>query len=126
MNSKNYINLAKVTELKDYNAPLKRLSTKEMRLLHGAMGLASEAGEFLSPIKAHIYYGRELDETNLREELGDIMWYTAILCDILGCDFEEIWEKNIAKLKARYGEKYSDFYANHRDLKKEHKVLKGK
>ncbi len=126
MNSDKYIKLAKVTELRNYRDPLRRLNEREMRLLHGAMGLATEAGEFLSPIKAHIYYGRELDETNLREELGDIMWYMAVICDCLGVDFEEIWERNIKKLQARYGDKYSDFYANNRNLAKEYRVLKDK
>ncbi len=126
MNPQEYIDLAKVTETKDYKPVLERIDEKEVRLLHGAMGLASEAGEFLSPIKAHIYYGRELDKTHLKEEIGDVMWYLAILCDELGIGFDEIWEANIAKLKARYGEKFSEHMANKRNLDKEREALENK
>ncbi len=126
MNSKDYIELAKVTETKDYNPPAKRVDEKTARLLHGLMGVASEAGELLSPLKAHIFYGRELDKVHLKEEMGDIFWFLAIACNALDLDFEDVWEANIAKLKARYGEKFSEHCANNRNLKKERKVLEKK
>lgn len=123
MEPNKYIESAKVTETKDYNIVKERITESTMRLLHGAIGLSTEVGEFLSPIKAHVFYGKELDRTNLKEELGDVLWYIAITADELGVSFEELMEVNIAKLKARYGDKFSEHMATNRDLEKERKTL---
>jgi len=37
----------------------------------------------------------------LKKELGDILWYIAALCDLLGISFEEVAKKNIDKLMSR-------------------------
>lgn len=96
------------------------------RLLHAGIGLATESGEFLDALKKSIFYGKELDVVNLKEELGDVLWYMAIAMDVLGTDFETEMEKNIKKLKARYGEKFSQDSAEKRDLKKERGILEEK
>ena len=41
----------------------------------------------------------------------------------VGSSFDEAMEKNIAKLKARYGDKFSEEAAVERDLGKERSVL---
>lgn len=96
------------------------------RLLHAGIGLATESGEFLDALKKSIFYGKELDTVNLKEELGDVLWYMAIAMDALGTDFETEMEKNMRKLKARYGEKFSKDFAERRNLKKERAILEGK
>ncbi len=93
------------------------------RLLHAGIGLATETGEFLDAIKKSVFYGKELDRVNLKEELGDILWYLAIAMDALDTDFDTEMERNIAKLKARYGEKFSAEAAEKRDLKTERDIL---
>ena len=77
-------------------------------LLHGAIGVATEAGELLDAVKKHLYYGRVLDIHNLHEEIGDVMWYLAVLAEWSGADLGELMEANIAKLRVRYPEKFSD------------------
>jgi len=77
-------------------------------LNHAALGIGSEAGEFLSSVKAHLIYGKPLDRENLKEELGDLMWFINLACDTLNLTWEEIQAHNIDKLKKRYPEKYSD------------------
>lgn len=102
------------------------MATKELRtnrFLHAAMGLSTEAGEFLDALKKHLFYGKELDLVNLKEEIGDLMWYLAIACDALGTDFETEQARNIAKLKARYPEKFTSDKAIERDLTVEREVL---
>lgn len=93
------------------------------RLLHGAIGLCTEVGEFQDAIKKHVFYGSELDKVNLKEEISDIFWYCAILCDELGTTFEEVQEVNIAKLKARYPDKFDSEKALNRDLETERGIL---
>ena len=124
MNSKNYISDAIRTESRDFEAMDKRLGDHGLkRLLHTGIGLSTEAGEFLDALKKHIFYGKELDRVNLREELGDLFWYMAIACDELDIPFESLMERNIEKLKARYGEKFSEKKAENRDLNTEREIL---
>jgi NTP pyrophosphatase (non-canonical NTP hydrolase) len=92
-------------------------------LLHGAIGLATEAGEMLDAVKRALFYGAELDRTNLVEELGDLEWYMAVIRDALGVSQEDVQRINIEKLRARYPEKFSRDHALQRDLGRERAVL---
>ncbi len=124
MNSKNYIQDAIRTESTDFQSMDQRLGDNgTKRLLHAGIGLATEAGEFLDALKKHIFYGKELDRVNLKEEMGDLFWYMAIACDELGVEFEPLMERNIEKLKARYGEKFTENKAENRDLDSERLIL---
>ncbi len=124
MNSKEYIQDAIRTESTDFSAMNDRLTVDgTKRLLHAGIGLSTEAGEFLDALKKHIFYGKELDRVNLKEEMGDLFWYLAIACDELGVEFEPLMETNIAKLKARYGEKFTEHKAENRDLETERTIL---
>ena len=99
------------------------LATGEMRLLHAGMGLATEAGEFLDALKKSIFYGKPMDLVNLREELGDILWYMAIAMDELGTNFFDEQDRVIRKLRVRYPDKFNIVDANLRDLEGERRVL---
>ena len=98
----------------------------DMNLLHAAMGIGTEAGEMLDAFKRKIFYGKELDTVNVKEELGDLMWYMAILMRELDLDFEEVLQLNIDKLKARFPDKFTEHDALNRDLDKERSILEGK
>ncbi|MEM7646918.1 MAG: nucleoside triphosphate pyrophosphohydrolase family protein, partial [Pseudomonadota bacterium] len=98
METSEYIKNAVKTESRDFDAIGERLKRVEnQRLLHGGIGLATEAGEFLDALKKHVFYGKELDRVNLREEMGDIFWYCAVIADELDVDFKDVMEKNITK-----------------------------
>lgn len=96
------------------------------RIEHGVIGAVTEVGELMDAVKKAKIYGRPLDRVNLVEEIGDVMWYLAILADDLGVSFEDIWEKNINKLRQRYPEKYTDEQSQRRDVSAERAVLEGK
>ncbi len=70
-----------------------------------AMGVAGEAGEVIEKWKKIVAYkGGEItdeDKTELGKELGDVVWYIAVLADRLGLSFDEIMQKNLAKLQDR-------------------------
>ena len=124
MNTQDYVKNATRTESTDFDKIAERISEKgNIRLLHGAIGLATEAGEFLDALKKHVYYGRKLDRVNLAEELGDLFWYCAIIADELDVPFAKIMETNIEKLRARYGEKFSEEKAEKRNLEVEREIL---
>jgi NTP pyrophosphatase (non-canonical NTP hydrolase) len=124
MNSKSYIQDAIKTESTNFSGMNDRLNDDGLkRLLHAGIGLSTESGEFLDALKKHIFYGKELDKVNLAEEMGDMFWYMAIVADELGFEFEEVMERNITKLKARYGDKFTEEKAENRDLDSERKIL---
>ncbi len=94
-----------------------------MRVLHGVMGVSTEAGELEESLYNHLFLGKPLDHVNLREEIGDVMWYLALLCNALDTSFEEIADGNIKKLRARFPDKFTDDLAINRDTNNERKVL---
>lgn len=94
-------------------------------MLHGAIGLSTEAGELLDALKRAVFYGEPIDRTNLVEELGDLEWYMAVLREALGVTQDEVQRRNIEKLRARYPEKFTTYHALNRDLEKERTVLEG-
>ena len=126
MDTESYVKNAIKTEARNFEDIGQRLVQEgNQRLLHGGIGLATEAGEFLDALKKHLFYGKELDRVNLSEELGDLFWYCAIIADELNVPIAEIMDTNIKKLKARYGEKFTEKAADQRDLKSERAILEG-
>lgn len=124
METKEYIKNAVKTESRDFDAIGARLSeVQNQRLLHAGIGLATEAGEFLDALKKHVFYGKELDTVNLAEEMGDIFWYCALIADELNVDFADVMSRNIEKLKARYGDKFTEDRAVNRNLDVERTIL---
>ena len=83
-------------------------------LLMGCLGLAGEAGELLDMFKKWIFHNKVLDRDHAKKELGDVMWYVAMICHAMGWDLDEIMQMNVDKLKARYPEGFSTDLSNHR------------
>ena len=128
MNMQEYVEQAGMTENNDFSAIRGRLQdVSNLRLLHGILGMVTEIGEFADQIKRHIFYGAPIDWTNLNEEIGDQMWYIALLSDIIdiesGSDLATACQKNIAKLQKRFPEKFRNFDAVNRNLDAEREVL---
>jgi NTP pyrophosphatase (non-canonical NTP hydrolase) len=114
-------------DLKEYQQKASRtLAATETHLtdnLHMSIGIVTEAGEIADVFKKHIAYGKEIDWVNVKEEIGDVMWYIANFCNINGWDLREILDTNIKKLEARFPEKFSAEKALNRDLEKEREIL---
>ena len=96
------------------------------RVLHAAIGLVTESGELIDALKKTLFYGTELDVTNIKEEAGDILWYLAILFDALDTNFDIEQARVIAKLKARFPDKFTQHNAEVRNLDVERTVLEHK
>ncbi len=75
------------------------LSGSDANLLHMVIGISGEAGELLDAIKKAVIYRKELDRTNVIEELGDIEFYLEGLRQELGLSREECLTANVAKLR---------------------------
>lgn len=99
------------------------LSDKQLDNIHMALGLVTEAGELADVFKKNLAYNKNIDWINVQEEIGDLLWYIAGLCNINGFDLEAILQNNIDKLRTRYPEKFTSQDAIERNLDKERKVL---
>lgn len=84
-------------------------------VLNACLGLAGEVGELNDMIKKWVFHEKELDETHLKKELGDVMWYVAMMCQSMGWELDDVMQINIDKLIARYPEGFDVDRANHRE-----------
>lgn len=92
-------------------------------VLHGILGIATESIELLEAIRKTLESGEKLDLVNVKEELGDVFWYQAILANALDTTFDKEQDRVIAKLKARFPDKFTEDQANDRNLTQERRVL---
>ena len=113
--------------LREYAIQAKRtMSECETPLLddlHMILGLQTESAEISDVYKKNIAYGKDLDLVNVKEEIGDLMFYIVNLCTLKGWDLEDILQTNIDKLKARFPDKFSNENALNRNLENERRIL---
>ena len=83
-------------------------------ILNGCLGLSGEVGEFNDMVKKWIFHEKPLDEEHAQKEIGDVMWYVAMICHSFGWDLDKIMQQNIDKLKARYPEGFDVDKSAHR------------
>lgn len=73
--------------------------------IYPTLGLVGEAGEIAEKIKKVIRDKRGLisddTRTELKKELGDVLWYLSQLTVELRLTLDEVAEQNIVKLKSR-------------------------
>jgi NTP pyrophosphatase (non-canonical NTP hydrolase) len=91
----------------DYQEGARRTAVyaRRDRVIYPALGLASEAGEVAGKIKKVLrdqdgdFARAPLDA--IRDELGDVLWYVAVLAADLGLSLDDIATTNLAKLSSR-------------------------
>ena len=94
---------------------VKNLTPEQANLWHMATGIGGEAGEVEDAIKKHVIYQKPLDVENVKEELGDLLFYMSNLMQSVGLSFEEVLQHNVDKLSVRYSSgKYSNTQAQER------------
>lgn len=88
------------TEYQD-KAKVTAIFPKEKALEYLALGLSSESGEVAGKIKKIIRDKSKLNPTDLGAEIGDVLWYCALLAEELNLNLGKIMENNIDKLYSR-------------------------
>lgn len=91
--------------------------------IHMILGMVTEVGELADVFKKELAYGKDVDWVNVKEELGDLMWYIINFCTINNINLEDVLDTNIEKLKARYPDKFTREYAITRNLQNERTIL---
>jgi len=86
----------------------KNFTGNSYRMINAALGISGEAGEVVDIIKKHTQFNKELDKAHLKEELGDLLWYVALMLKTIDSDFEEIMLLNIDKLNIRFPSAFSE------------------
>lgn len=86
----------------------KQMESEILTQLHAAVGISGEAGEILDAVKKAWAYRKPLDVANVKEELGDILFYVQAMCNCFGWTLTDLKESNMAKLIKRYPTGYSD------------------
>jgi NTP pyrophosphatase (non-canonical NTP hydrolase) len=88
-----------------------------LRTIHAVLGILTESAELAQTLLKGVFAGgfSDDDRLNLLLELGDLLWYLALLCDDLGFSIESVMSANLAKLQKRYGDKFSEEKAVNRD-----------
>lgn len=100
MNGGNYMDFKEYQKLA--SRTYKKENNCEEQLLEGVMGVAGEAGEVVEELKKALFQGHTLKPTKIIKEIGDVLWYCALVCDSVGVDLEYAAKININKLKERY------------------------
>ena len=71
---------------------------KKDAIAYLSLGLVSEAGEVAGKVKKNI---RDGTESNVASEIGDVLWYCAMLANELDANLGKIMEDNLHKLNSR-------------------------
>lgn len=73
----------------------------DQRETYPILGLVGEVGEYANKYKKVLRDGAEFTIQDKRAELGDILWYVAVLAWDTGLSLEEVAAHNIEKLRSR-------------------------
>ena len=78
---------------------------REQAIIYPTLGLTGEAGEVANKVKKIIRDGSDKNDDSLvseiKSEIGDCLWYIAVLADDIGCKLSDIANTNLIKLANR-------------------------
>lgn len=89
------------------NLAMRTANAECVDLSNAALGLCGEAGEFADIVKKHLHQGHALDRPKLIREVGDVLWYVALACEVLGVTIDEVAQTNVDKLRKRFPDGFS-------------------
>ena len=97
-----------VMECDDYQrAALRTARDKDApdEFMHLVLGLVGEAGEIAEKVKKLVRDKNsdlaQLDRDDMAAELGDVLWYAAVLANFLDLSLNDVAQRNVDKLADR-------------------------
>lgn len=98
-----YQKLCEITAKKDFGSPTEEIMT-------WGLGITGEAGDVASCIKKTFAHHND-QKAGIRENLGDSLWYAAMICNFFDWQLSDILKENLSKLKQRYPEGFTSISA---------------
>ena len=91
----------------EYQQEAKRTRGEQCDKAYLAAKLTIEAAEAAQPVIKEHYHGKLLDRNELVDELGDVLWYLAVLAEEYGINLSFVVAYNVMKLRKRHGDTYN-------------------
>lgn len=88
-------------------APVGFAGTQELELAIMGLGVAGEAGEVADLIKKQVGHGAPCDSEKMAKELGDVLWYLAVIAQRYGYTLASVAKMSVGKLRKRYPNGFS-------------------
>ena len=85
----------------------KKFDVPEHEIFSWGLGISGEAGDVAGCIKKTFFHKND-QKQGIRENVGDVMWYASMICNYFGWNLQDILEENLAKLKARYPQGFTE------------------
>ena len=106
MQDKLHIAEVMTAEFYEMKAGQTAIFPKYKALEYLALGLTSEAGEVAGKVKKLIRDGADIEDYELKKiaiasEVGDVLWYCAMLAKEVGVPLNDIMKENLKKLHGR-------------------------
>ena len=101
-----YQELARRTQNKDLSM--------SKRMYHALHGLSAEVGE-IHEIFQKSYQGHTVYTEKIIDEMSDVLWFIAELCDVFTVSMDELAQHNIDKLKKRFPDGFDPERSLHRE-----------
>ena len=89
-------------DMNNYQYLIKQFKKETANQMYLLLGLSGEVGELHSKAAKCIRDETEVDSDALKAELGDVLWFVAMLADIWGFDLGDVAISNYEKLKSRF------------------------
>lgn len=109
----------------DEATKFKKAAAKAEVILHCLVGIATESVEGIEALYKAIWGDQPIDRINVLEESGDGFWYHANLFKVLDTTFDIEQRRNIAKLRLRFPDNFTEYDAINRNTDAEREVLEG-
>lgn len=93
------MNLSKYQQICQTTA--KKFDSKEKEILTWGLGITGEAGDVASCIKKTFAHDND-QRAGIKENIGDTLWYVAMICNFFGWNMDGVLQENVEKLKKRY------------------------
>ena len=88
-------------DMGNYQYLVKQFKKETANQMYLLLGLSGEVGELHSKAAKHIRDETPEDREALKAELGDVLWFVAMLADVWGFDLGDEAMDNYLKLKSR-------------------------
>ncbi|MBU0546721.1 nucleoside triphosphate pyrophosphohydrolase family protein [Patescibacteria group bacterium] len=102
--------MIKIKNFKEYQKlckkSAKKFKDKEKEIMTWGLGIAGESGDVAGCIKKTVSHKND-QKDGIKENLGDTLWYIAMICNFFGWDLDKVVGENIEKLENRYPKGFS-------------------